>query len=185
MEVMILKILLKLRNKRGLGNLLAIVLVLCILLVASVVWEYMRLMIIAGGVRDAVQSSIISVGTTNYYEVYNGLREGYSGGYSLGGDHWEEAFSIGDIYQQLDTTLGLSRQGGRHIKNAGETMEYAVWGLDVSIINAPFAPVNPDTAGRFQVEATIELEVPLSLGWQFLPSMHVPLHLEAVYTPKF
>jgi len=73
---MMQKILGTLKNRRGDGNLLAIVIVLAILLTASGIWEYMRLMIIATGVRDAVQSSIISVATTNYDEVYNGLREG-------------------------------------------------------------------------------------------------------------
>ena len=182
---MMQKILGTLKNRRGDGNLLAIVIVLAILLTASGIWEYMRLMIIATGVRDAVQSSIISVATTNYDEVYNGLREGYSGGYSLDGDRWEESLDIGDVYHQLDTTLGLSQQSGRHIKMAGEDLEYSVWGLDIDIINAPFAPSNPDTAGRFQAAATIDLEVPLSFGWSFLPPMRITLHVEATYIPKF
>lgn len=172
-------------NKRGDGNLLAVVVALAIILIATGVWEYTRLMIVASGVRDAVQSSIISVATTNYDEVYNGLREGYSGGYLLDGDSWEESLDIGDIYHQLDTTLGLSRRGGRHVKYAGEVLEYAVWGLDVDIKNAPFAPASADTADRFLAEATIELEVPLSFGWEILPPMRITLHVKAGYTSKF
>lgn len=175
----------KIQNRCGGGNLLAIVIVLAVILIACTVWEYMRLMIVATGVRDALQSSIISVATTNYDEVYNGLREGYSGGYLLDGESWDESLDIGDIYHQLDVTLGLSRSGGRHEKYAGETLEFAVWGLDVEIENAPFAPGSAGAAEQFLAQAQIELEVPLSFGWSFLPPMRVTLHMEAGYTPKF
>jgi len=77
------------RSKCGDGSLIAVVVVISILLISCSVYEYIRLTIIARGVRDAVQSSIISVATTNYDELYNGLREGYSGGYTLDGDNWD------------------------------------------------------------------------------------------------
>lgn len=174
-----------LKSKHGNGNLLAIVVVISIMLISCSVYEYMRLMIIAKGIRDAVQSAVISVATTNYDEVYNGLREGYSGGYKLSGNKWDESLDIGDIYSQLDSTLGLTRQGGKHVKYADETLEYSLWGLDVDIKNAPFAPSNANTANKFLAEATIELEVPLSFGWKSLPSMRITLHVKAGYTPKF
>lgn len=46
-------------------------------------WEYSRLNIVGFGVRDAVQAAITQVCTDNYDQLYNGLREGYSGGYKL------------------------------------------------------------------------------------------------------
>ncbi len=174
-----------LRNKLGDGSLIAVVIVISILLISCSAYEYIRLTIIARGVRDAVQSSIISVATTNYDEVYNGLREGYSGGYTLQGSHWDESLDLGDVYGQLDSTLGLARQNGRHMKYAGETLEYSIWGLDVDIKNAPFAPSNADNVEKFLAEATIELEVPLSFGWESLPPMRITLHVKAGYTPKF
>lgn len=174
-----------LRNRNGSGNLLAIIVVIVILLISCSVYEYIRLSLIAQGVRDAVQNAIISTATTNYDEVYNSLREGYSGGYTLNGSNWDESLDTGDIYGQLDRTLGLSRQNGKHVKYAGDTVEYSVWGLEVTIKNAPLAPYNTDTAGRFLAEATIELEVPLSFGWESLPPLHVKLHAKAGYTSKF
>lgn len=179
------KVMKKIGNRRGGGNLLAIVLVLAIMLIASVVWEYTRLMIVATGVRDALQSAIISVSTTNYDEVYNGLREGYSGGYMLDGERWDEALDTGDIYHQLDSTLGLNQTGGRHVKYAGDVLEYGVWGLNVEIVNAPFARSSYGAGDQFLAKAEIELEVPLSFGWGFLPPMRAVLHVEAGYTPKF
>lgn len=174
-----------LKTKHGNGSMFAIVVVISIMLISCSVYEYMRLMIVANGVRDAVQSAVISVATTNYDEVYNSLREGYSGGYTLSGNTWNESLDIGDVYSQLDSTLGLTRQSGRHVKYAGDTLEYAIWGLDVEIKNAPFAPSNVNTAGKFLAEATIELEVPFSFGFTSLPPMRITLHVKAGYTPKF
>ena len=174
-----------LKNKHGNGSLFAIIVVISIMLISCSVYEYMRLLMIANGVRDAAQSAVISVATTNYDETYFGLREGYSGGYNLQGNNWVESLDVGDIYSQLDDTLGLTRQGGRHIKYSGDTLEYAIWGLDVEIENAPFAPSNANTSSKFLAEATIELEVPFSFGFTSLPPMRITLHVKAGYTPKF
>ncbi|MFR3166196.1 MAG: hypothetical protein ACLTQG_30635 [Hungatella sp.] len=73
--------------------------------------SFSRLSIIANGVRNALQSAVISVATTNYDEAYNGLREGYSGGYWLSGEQWEENLDYGDIYEQLDELLGRQTMG--------------------------------------------------------------------------
>ena len=40
--------------------------VLCCLILACVTFEYMRLMIVAQGVRDSVQSAIVDVATENW-----------------------------------------------------------------------------------------------------------------------
>ena len=62
---------------------LTVALVLALLIALCVLAEFFRLSIIAYGVRNALQESVISVATTNYNEVYDGLREGYSGGYFM------------------------------------------------------------------------------------------------------
>ena len=74
-----------LKNKSGQGVPMILAVVLCCLILACVTFEYMRLMIVAQGVRDSVQSAIVDVATENWDEAYAGLREGYSGGYQLAG----------------------------------------------------------------------------------------------------
>lgn len=174
-----------LSNRSGNAFPLAITLALSIIIISCGIFEYMRLMIIASGVRDAVQSSIISVSTENYDEVYNGLREGYAGGYELSGSNWLANIDTGDVYDQLDNTLGLQYENGYHVKYAGEKVEYSLSGLSVNIINASFAPSNGESAGSFLAEATVLLEVPLSFGWEALPPMSIKLKLSAGYTPKY
>ena len=79
-----------LSDKTGSSTPLIIAVVLAIIILSSAAFEYMRLMIVAVGVRDAVQSAVIDVATENWDEAYNGLREGYSGGYVLSGTSWNQ-----------------------------------------------------------------------------------------------
>ena len=164
---------------------LAICIALGIVIMSCGVYEYMRLMIIAQGVRDGVQSAIISVATGNYDDVYAALREGYSGGYVNNGNGFNEQLDLGDVYNRLDGVLALSRQGSYHVKYTGSVVEYRVSGLNIVVVNAPFAPSDREAAQRFLAEATIYLEVPLSFGWSNLPPMKIKLNCRAGYISKF
>ena len=169
-----------LKSQDGNSALFAVVLVLALALLFSVVSEYLRLQIIASGVRDALESSVISVATENYADVYNGLREGYSGGYALSrSDRWEEQFTTGDVMANLSQTLGLVDG----VKYAGDVLEYRLSDLDIQVLNTPFAPGG--NAVRFESEAKITLDVPFSFGWEHLPPLRMRLKVRAGYTPKF
>lgn len=183
MEVMRLSALKRLlKQKCGSTVLLACVIVLGLILISGALMEYMRLMVIANGVRDALQASVISVSTGNYDETYNGLREGYSGGYNRSDDGWQETLDTGDIYTELDGLLGLNSS---HIRFTGTEMEYALSGLSVDIINTPFAPEDPEAENKFTAEARINVEIPLSFGWGMLPPMQMTVKTTSGYVPKF
>ncbi len=145
--------------------------------------EYVRLTIIANGVRDALQASVISVSTQNYDKVYNGLREGYSGGYNkVGGGGWQESLDYGDIYSELNQLLGLN---SAQTKMIGGDVEYSLSDLSVNIINSPFAPSNTNSSSKFTADARINLQVPLSFGWGMLPPIDITIKTTAGYIPKF
>ena len=173
------------REKVGSSFPLIVAVALALVIIMCGISEYFRLMIIASGVRDAVQSAVIATANDNYDDIYNGVREGYSGGYALSGSTWQGSLDYGDIYDRLDRTLGLQKSGGFHIKYAGETVEFRLSNLSVDIINAPFAPSNPDGMQKFLADATIVLEVPVSFGGKSLLPMRINLKTKAGYTPKF
>ncbi len=169
-----------LKNQDGNAALFAIVIVLSLILLFTVISEYLRLQIITSGVRDALQSSVIAVATENYDDVYNGLREGYSGAYTLDyRDRWEESLDTGAVLMKLSNKLGLI--GSR--KYADGYLEYSLSGLDIQLKNAPFAL--SDNANRFEAVAWVTLRVPLSFGWEHLPPLEVRLKVNAGYSPKF
>lgn len=175
-----------LKEKKGNALPLACAIVLSLIIIFSAVSEYMRLQIIAKGVRDALQTSVIAVAAQNYDDVYNGLREGYSGGYNLNqANLWESKVDTGDIFTYLDNLLGLEKNGVYHIKFTGKETEYKLSDLKINIINTPLAPLNPNTSNKFQAQATIHIEVPLSFGWDKLPPLQINLKVNARYTSKF
>lgn len=164
---------------------LTLAVVLAVIILSCAVFEYMRMMVIASGVRDAVQSAMIDIAAENWDDAYNGLREGYSGGYTLSGTDWVVRLDTGDVYSRLESTLGVKRESGKYVKYAGPDVEYTLSGLSVSIQNAPLAPFNTGTIPQLSATGTMDVEVPLSFGWGHLPPLKVTMKLKGGFTPKF
>ena len=172
-----------LQSKAGISTPMTIALVLGLLLLICAMAEFFRLGLIVQGVRDGLQQSIITVATTNYDETYNGLREGYSGGFVLSGDSWQENLDYDDVYYRLDNLLGTDLQGGYHVKTLEQGFEYRLSNLHVSIVNTPFTPGN--TNQNFEADARITIEIPLSFGWDAVPPLTMEIRTRAAYMPKF
>ena len=130
-----------LKDRSGQGTPMILAVVVCCLILACVVFEYMRLMIVAQGVRDSVQSAIVAVATENWDEAYPGLREGYSGGYQLSGSSWTKNVTTGNVYDRLQQVLGLVYEDGRYLKYAGPDLEYRFYDLHMELENAPLVPL--------------------------------------------
>lgn len=106
-----------LRSKKAYSSApLAVVIALAGMMFFVVLWQIIRLITISAGVKDAVQSAVIATSVGNYSNVYDGVREGYSGGYRFSGNSWRAAVSTGDVYGRLDQLLGLHSSGGKHVK---------------------------------------------------------------------
>lgn len=171
------------KDKRGMSYPLTVSLVLALLILLCVMAEFFRLNVIAYGVRESLQASVISVATTNYNEVYDGIREGYSGGYAMNGSGWEQNLDYGDVYNSLDGILGTQIQGNYHVKPQSSGYEYRVSDLNVTIVNTPFAPGNANQ--NFEAQVSVLLGIPLSFGWEMLPPVRMTIHTKATYMPKF
>lgn len=173
------------KNRKGSSFPLIVAVTLALVIIFCGISEYIRMVIIAQGVRDAVQSSVISVVSDGYDDVYHGVREGYSGAYQPFAGEFEESLDYGDIYGRLDDLLGLRCEGGYHVKYAGDDVEFQLSGLSVDLNNMPLAPGNPNNANGFLADAAILLEVPVSFGGKALPPMRINLRVQAKYMPLF
>ena len=173
-----------LKDNSGQGVPMILAVVLCCLILACVTFEYMRLMIVAQGVRDSVQSAIVDVATENWDEAYAGLREGYSGGYQLSGSSWSQNVTSGNVYARLQNVLGVEYEGGQYVKYSGEDLEYRLYDLHLEVENAPLAPSVPDGITQLNVTGTITVDVPLSFGFGHLPPMQITMKLNAKYVPR-
>ena len=174
-----------LKDKSGSSTPLILCIVLACLILSTVLFEYARLIIVAQGVRDAVQEAVIDVATENWDEAYTGLREGYSGGYRLSGTTWYSNVTTGNIYARLKDVLGLKYENGKYVKYAGEDMDFSIYGLSVSVANAPLAPSDPNSISQLTVTGAVTVEVPLSYGWGSHPNLKINSRFKSVYVPKF
>lgn len=174
-----------LADKAGSSAPLTLAVVFVVILLSCTVFEYMRLTVIAKGVQEAVQSAMIDVATENWDDAYNGLREGYSGGYVLNGTDWSVRLDAGDVYSRLGSTLGVKGEGGKYVKYTDPDMEYALSGLSVSMQNAPIAPSGTGGIQQLSATGTVNVEVPMSFGWGHLPNLKFTLKLKGGFTPKF
>lgn len=174
-----------LKNQKGSSFSLIVAVVLVAVMLLCAISEYLRLLIVAQGVRDAVQEAVISTVNDNYDDVYHGVREGYSGAYQPSSGDFAESLDYSDIYGRLDSLLGLTEQDGYHAQyNEDGSMEFRIWDLKVEIENAPFA-AGDHPENRFVADCEIRLEVPVSFGGQLLPPMQMTLRTSAGYIPRF
>lgn len=174
----------KLLNNKGNFSIPAIFVALFILLVTFGVFEYCRVQIIAKGTRDAMQTVITQSCTKNYDKLYNGLREGYSGGYQLNKDKWTENIDNGDVENLINKQLGTQKSGNGYVKYNEDKVEFEISDLSIEMTNTPFAPDDTDVT-KFTGSAEYTLTVPLSFGWQNLPPMKIQMKAVSGYTAKF
>ena len=94
-----------LKNCSGEGYPLAAAVTLALLMLILIITQYAHLLIIASGVKDALQEAVISTVNDNYTDVYHAVREGYAAGYQPMGDGaFEESLDYGDYLWQAGRT---------------------------------------------------------------------------------
>ena len=172
-----------LKDRRGVAFPLIIAIVLVLVMLMCCISEYFRLLIVAQGVRDAVQEAVISTVNDNYDDVYHAVREGYAAGwYPDGTGRWDESVDTGDVYGQLASTLGLENTGDGYQKISNGNVEYTISGLSVELSN------NALSSGQskgYTAAVEIRLEVPVRFLGNLLPAAEMMLHTEAKYVPVF
>lgn len=172
-----------LRDRKGNGFPLAIAITLALVIIFCGISEYIRLLIIAQGVRDAVQTAVISTVNDNYDDVYHAVREGYAAGwYPDGTGRWDESIDTGDVYGQLSETLGLENTAGGYQKISDGEVEYTISGLSVVLENNSLGSGQSE---GYTALVEIHLEVPVRFLGNHLPAASMTLHTEAKYVPLF
>ena len=171
-----------LKDRKGNMMPLTVAVTLGMFLVLLGISEYMRLVLTAAGVKDAMESAIISTVNDNYNEVYHSVREGYAAGYEPYGESFVSSVDYGDIYSRLCFLLGLEEDGDGYVRmgNDGET-EYRLSELSVSIPNTALG----GGGGAYYADASIKLQVPVRFAGRLVTDMSIIIKNRAVYREKF
>ncbi len=160
---------------------LVVAVAVAILFLILGVSEYMRLVIIAAGVEDAMESAIVSTVNDNYDEVYHSVREGYAAGYEPTGAGFREAVDYGDIYGRLCFLLGLEEDGDGYTKTTDGEKEYRISNLQVSVSNPALA-----TEGEaYYADGEMRLEVPVRFAGKMVAGLSIRMKVRAAYQEKF
>ncbi len=170
-----------LKDRKGNMMPLAVTVTIGMLLIILGVSEYMRLMITAAGIKDAMESAVISVVNDNYNEVYHSVREGYAAGYEPDGESFKESIDYGDVYGRLCFLLGLEEDGTGYVRISNGEREYRLSNLFVSIPNTAIA----SPGGSYYADASIRMEVPVRFAGKVITDMSIDLKVRAAYTEKF
>lgn len=166
-----------LKDKSGLSYPLTIAIVIGLFLLFLVVTEYMKMIIICGGVKDSFEEAIISVVNDNYNEVYHCVREGYAAGYEPNGDEtFYASIDTGDVGGRLSSLLQLSDNSGQ-LTRAGTdgAVEYTISNIHVSIHNAPMVRSGED----FYAEGTLLLKIPVRFAGKMIANLPINLKVKA------
>lgn len=170
------------KNNTGSMVPLAVAVTIGMLLIILGVSEYMRLVITAAGIKDAMESAVISTVNDNYNEVYHSVREGYAAGYEPDGESFAASVDYGDIYGRLCFLLGLEEDGDGYVRiNNGGEREFRISNLQVTIPNTTLA----SPGGTYYVDAAVRMEVPVRFAGKIVSNMSIHLKVRAAYKEKF
>ena len=171
-----------LKDRKGNMMPMVVAVTICMLIIILGITEYMRLVITAAGIKDAMESAVISTVNDNYNEVYHSVREGYAAGYEPDGESFSASVDYGDIYSRMCFLLGLEEDGDGYVRiNNGGEREYRLSNLSVSIPNTALGA----GGGSYYADASIRLEVPVRFAGKIITNMTINLKVRAAYTEKF
>ncbi len=171
------------KEKRAEGYPMAAAVTMILLLMVLVVMQFAHLLIIAAGVRNAMQEAVISTVNDNYADVYHAVREGYVAGYQPSYGSFEESLQFGDIYGRLESLLGLETDGTYYLRQSADgRVEYRISDLQVFVSNNGLASGERES---FEASVSVRLEVPVVFVQKILPDMCITVRTKAAYTPKF
>lgn len=161
---------------------LAVAVTIALLLVFLGISEFLRLTILAAGVKDAMESAVIAVVNDNYNEVYHSVREGYAAGYEPEEPGFRVSVDAGDVPGRMGFLLGLEEDGDGYASwNSRGEVEYRLKDFSVTVHNQPLA----SPGGTYYADAKVTMEVPVRFAGKWLPGLAIQLKARAAYREKF
>jgi hypothetical protein len=169
------------RKRSGAANILTVIIFLIIFVIASGVWEYMRLFTVTREIRDAVSDATVAALAENAYNAYGGVREGYTGAYRINAeDLWDISVVKGDLLVLTGETLGMTRSGDT-LKSHACAIRVKKFDIDVEAI----APAAPSMQIKTNADLLIGVLIPHDFGWSILPPADMDLKVDASFVARF
>jgi hypothetical protein len=182
------KLILKIRDKSGSGEVQAVVIFFIGMMLLSVAFEFVRIHIISANIRDSFIRSIRTVASENYDEVYSGFKEKiFSGGYYVGGaggggdlndiPEWVPMNDTADVYDELSELLDLDTENEILFS---EKDNYTLFDIDILVNDS-----NVASSGKYEAKGSIKVKVPIHFGGVKVSNVNLTLKVTTAYSKKY
>jgi hypothetical protein len=178
----------KFYSKEGMAAPLKIVLVIVIMMIAAILFEAIRLIIVLRGVSMNVEDAAHRVIIANYESSYSHLRESGTGAYKRDANGtFVESITPYKVISELERELSLVKDGSKYISYAGPAKEFEISDIDVTVRNPGMRETVSGSGSKGKMSALIKVKcrvfwhAPLS----DLPSFTATIEKEAGFINKF
>lgn len=137
------------------------VLMIMLLMISLLIWEYIRLSVIVSNVREKIEDSLVVIATDRYDEMYAACRDGYAATFEYNGSYWTNSnkLSISEIESEI-----------LHELNSGEKIQInsvKVLYFTITFNQMGYAAGNTaaNSGIRFKVSGRCRMNIPFKLLW--------------------
>lgn len=181
-----------LRSKKGSLYIYGAFLIMALILILSVLFEYFRIHGTISRVERAYEKAMISVAITNYDEIFTSMREsGQTGGVFEGGNEtelgsserpvWTEITDMGDVSEELASLLEIQNlEEGLHSFDPKGNWLYSVEDMTMVIHQTENYKDEP----RYEIEGDFRIEIPVYLMGKQVSVFSTRLPSKAVWKNK-
>ncbi len=167
----------KLKKNKGFSYPMTTVCLVVVLFVFMGILEIIRVNIMVGAIRDKYEDAIIYASTSQYAKLYQDVREGYAASYqNTNGSSWLQSNSASET---------LIRQYMQNAMTQGEIGQCTILDVDYHVTTAQLAPSDHDSADKFAIEGTLEVEVPYDFAWGNIAPMQFTINVKSQWRAKF
>ncbi len=169
------KILLRLKAKKGVSAVAAlIILFFCVLIFAFVFWIY-SIYTISLNIHNTFERAIRTVATFNETEIFENLRENV---FDITEEDFESLITLDELKEEVIRELGVDDRGGQLVKiSSGGDYDYRIYDIDVDYIY--------DSANNnLTFVATGKIDIPLSSIGGNINNITLDLNVKSRYLSK-
>ncbi len=172
----------KMKEKDGASTYITLMVsVLVMLMLSTVVFEYLRVKANLSDIERTLENSLVSYATDNWDEIYKSAREGYSGAYKLENEsslNWIENIDSDRVIEELKSELKLNNALEKEV---GSDTAYKIKNINTYLQNVGFK----NKSNNLYIVSEVEVEVPIIVGFKSSPSFSVKLRARSRYQNKF
>lgn len=153
----------KLKCNKGATSVVNVtVIILVAIMFLALFWEYFSMYNRMSLITDHMEQTIIKTATSNYYNVYKGIREGNSSAHDYAGnDIWVAVVTTEDVIAGLEKTLTLDKNNNTLSKYTSDgTLLYSISNIQSQVSNVEVGTTSAD-AVKLTFYTTADAIIPL------------------------